>query len=341
MRRHDNEAYGFYRQVGIQLLPYMGTRIWGKPSEQHKMTAEELEAYRAAIKLPPMFNQTRPTFGCIAFGADPKVEGWESERKFHWPRFMYYTKYTRPPPEVQLILGGDIYRMCVWWDSIADHKRKWGTPSEFAVFMDKTGNQIQVLKTCKTQMIPIHAKRKLETFEIPDRHWRIPEDYERWANDVGLDVQTHLCHLFTSVLHDQEYAQYGDARIQVHKGDMTAVFNIDSRRLSYFFQDRDIELTKDGRRKRIFHIVKPQVRRDGVAVKMHYRGEKDFTWAGYTVNITVPGLDHFMQDDINIGVHDEYWGDNDSDGMSETEFGARVVKMMQQGVGGKRRDRHP
>ena len=48
--------------------------------------------------------------------------------------------------------------------------------------------------------------------------------------------------------------------------------------------------------------------KNGVSfVKFHFRGERHFTWAGYKVDITVPGKDHFMLPEINVGSSDEYW----------------------------------
>jgi hypothetical protein len=44
-----------------------------------------------------------------------------------------------------------------------------------------------------------------------------------------------------------------------------------------------------------------------------------------------------MQDDIDIGVHDEYWDEAKEDGMTETEFGKEIVDMMHEGLGRKRR----
>jgi len=340
MRRHDADAFGFYKQVGMNLLPYSAYNAFGKFKDKDWFfTPEEIERYKKNIYLPPAFNVARPAFGCIAYAANPKFESWEAESKKTgkrsiWPRFMYYVKYTRPPPTVQMMRGGDVYSMTIWWDSL-DKKRKWGVPQDFAVFINRKGTQIQILKTCEPRMIPIREKHSLASFEIPDKSWRIPHEYEEWAKDHGLDAQTYLAYLFTNVLRDQEEAQFGDVRIAVHKDDLTAIFHLDSRRLAYFFQDRDIELTDSGLRKRMFHVVRPFIRSDGVAVKMHYRGERHFTWAGYDVNITVPGLDHFMQDNFDIGVHDGYWIDDDNkDAIRMPEIGSKIVKWMDDGLGG-------
>jgi hypothetical protein len=74
--------------------------------------------------------------------------------------------------------------------------------------------------------------------------------------------------------------------------------------MPYFFKDRDYDLTKLGSRKRIFHLVKEHTRRDGAVVKQHYRGQRQFSWAGYDVKITVPGEDHFRIENMSVGTID-------------------------------------
>jgi len=334
MKARDPDAYGFYKTYGAQLVPYLTNKLVGKAKKKSdKLVGKELEKYRSEITLSPMFNEMRPAFGCVVFGANPKVESWEEGNKIMWPRFIYYTKMDRPPPETQLMLGGDTYKCTLWWDS-PKRAKKWGTPQQFCIFIDRSGQHIQVLRTCETRMIHIHKKKGLGLFDIPDRHWRIPGDYEEWAAEFGIDAQTHLSHTFCSVVEHAEHAHFGDVRVQVHKDDMTAVFAIDSRRLSYFFRDRDYD--EDGRR-RVFHIVRPHVRADGSTVKMHYRGEKSFTWAGYRVEITVPALDHFMDEDFGVGSSDAFWIHHKKKYLTEPEVAAKLVGWQHQGYGGHQR----
>jgi hypothetical protein len=63
-------------------------------------------------------------------------------------------------------------------------------------------------------------------------------------------------------------------------------------------------VNENGRRKRIFHIVRPHVRADGRAVKMHFRGMRDFAWNGYRIVVTVPGLHHAELSELNRGMID-------------------------------------
>jgi hypothetical protein len=138
-----------------------------------------------------------------------------------------------------------------------------------------------------------------------------------------------------------ENQQFSMVRVAVHKDDLTAIFGVNIRRMSYFFQDRDLAFTIKGARKKVFHIVKAHERhyKDGrvVPVRLHFRGEKEFDWAGYHVKITVPGLDHFLLSEVNIGVEDEYWHDPKEKYIYEGQFAKLLVDKMNAGAGGHKR----
>jgi hypothetical protein len=84
-------------------------------------------------------------------------------------------------------------------------------------------------------MVPV-AKRgnNYDYSLIPQTAWHIPKDYEEWASERGIDAETHLTHLFCQATLMYEQAQYGMARVQVTKGDLTATFSIDPRRMVTF-----------------------------------------------------------------------------------------------------------
>jgi len=127
-----------------------------------------------------------------------------------------------------------------------------------------------------------------------------------------------------------------DVRVKVQKNDIAAVFNVDSRRMSYFFKDRDYVTNAKGHRVRIFHVVAPYTREDGTVVKMQYRGAKEFTWNDYDVTVTVPGLDHFMEDEFDVGAWDCDEGKlpKDRKFITEPELATKLVNMVKYGVGG-------
>jgi len=311
MKKSDPEAYAMYHQVGASILPYMSTWIDHNASNVKEINIEEVKSH---IKVPSWFHHQRPAFGCFAWGADPKTEEYEKNKSegkspTHIPRFFYFRKYKEPSPYVQKA-EGDIYGATVWWDN---GKRGYGVPQEFFIGISSDGNEVEVLRTLSTERIRIQAKRKNRKFSIPDRRWRIPDEYQSWAKQHGLTPEIHLAHVFCTIMTRHEFSQSAMARVAVKKGDMTAIFCLSPRRMAYFFQDRDITLTDKGSRQRVFHMVKPYsyTTKTGktVNVKIHFRGLRNFNWAGYDVSITIPGLDHLLFDELNIPMTDEHWLD--------------------------------
>lgn len=329
MKKHDQGAYDLYRQIGATLLPYCTTHSWSDKPEKRTKTIN-IEDYKKDIVLPPWFRHNWPAFGCCAYGTNPRDEASELipiDNIYHLtPKFLYFNRVKKLPWHIQPVHGGKLYVMTVWWDRtthVGKHKWKWGRPEEFALQVNDDGKTIRVLKTLKDGK---------DSKTRPWWDWRIPYAYEEWAKQYGLTAQLHLSRLFCDAAKMIEYAAGAMLRIEVSKGDLTAVFGIDPRRTSYFFQDRDIILNEHGVKKRIFHMVRPHVRSDGTPVPTHFRGLREFTWAGYKVWISVPGRDHFMP--LEMDIPSTYLGryERKPKGLlTEGEVGRRLKKAMHEG----------
>lgn len=349
MRARDPDAYGFLKEIGATLLPYPAIHIDG-PHKQFGVNDGKWDN-KELPPLPPFFHAHRPGFGAFVYGANPYHEREETDRTLwpeQWqdkwelmvPKFMYFHKYEQPPPEVQMKRGGDIYAMTIWWDLPHGKNKGWkkgGTPDEFAIFISCDGKTIQALRVIDTKLITVRARHRDRgrTFIVPQRGWHIPTTYKQSAHRHGVDVQTYLCGLFLQAIRSFEHSNFSMTRITVKKNDMIAVFSVDPHRLSYFFKDRDIELTENGVKKRIFHVVRPHVRSDGTTVAMHFRGAREFHWADYAVKITVPGADHFMLPECSIGSVDERMTEK-GDFVSNAKFGRILAKAIDRGVGGRK-----
>ena len=338
MKKHDAEAYGFYKQVGAVLIPYVASGAWDRVGTAYKK-GEGKDEY---TPLSDWFNQTRPSFGCYAYGCDPETEAYEKTAKCDnkalkvWvPKFMYFRKYRMPPPDTQWMSGGDIYTMTIWWDRAFEKRIKYGTPQEFGIFVSRDGKEVIALRHYERGYQRIWSKRKHSHFNIPKRQWSLGSEFERWARESGEDCGHMLTELFKKSVQRQETMQYSMVRVAASKGDATAIFSVNIHRTGYFFQDRDIQLNEEGSRKRIFHYVRPHVRSDGTAVKGHFRGDKEFTWAGYDVKITIPGRDHLDIADFDVGCDDEYWQDKNVKYLDMPELGKMVKGWMDKGVGAK------
>lgn len=351
MRKHDRDGYEFYRKIGITLLPLAATSMTDVQF-RGKSRAEEKPIWQKPPQLPDSFKKNRPAFGCFAWGTNSHLENYEDKEHFWHPRFMYFIKYSEPPPEIQPASGGDVYKMTIWWDTTPDHDPKTakrlaggGVPQEYPVFVSRDGNHLRILKMLKTDWVEIISRRKdsdsthargLHHFSIPRRAWGIRSDLTRWAKRHGETVETYLINLFCDVVRHCEFADYSMLRVSVHKGDLTAVFGVNIKRVGYFFQDRDIELNEHGTKKRIFHIVRPHKRtlRDGTVKMMpfQFRGQREFEWAGYHVKITVPARDHFPLNEFDIGCLDEYWVDPDQPTLTMSQVADRLIKNMNEGM---------
>jgi hypothetical protein len=328
MRRRSKKSYELYRQLGAVLVPRsaIGSNLKYEPIT--KMTKEEIEKYKKEINLSAWFKQTKPSWGCIAWGTDPLIEQRERDNKIWTPKFLYFTKYSQPPPEVQRVPEeGDVYALTIWWDSNEKRKwrHKWGIPNDIPIFVSKDGNTVKPLKTIKTRMVRVARRgNNLDYSLIPRREWQYPLAYQEWAEDFGLSIEWHLPHIFCRAVRDYEHSQYAMARVAVTNGNLTASFGINPRRLAYFFRDRDIIVTVSGQRKRILHYVRPHIREDGKPIKAHFRGARSFKWAGYDVYITIPGRDHLMLPEFNVGMADTFWLDRKEKVMDEEEMGRRL-----------------
>lgn len=329
MRKHDPDAYGFYKQIGAILVPYATTLSFSdKPHELVKV--KDLEAYKRQIQLSPWFRQTWPAFGCCAFGTNPRDEARErvklpSGGTIGCPKFMYFRRVERMPWTVQPVRGGKLYVLTVWWDrvdKVDGIQYKWGRPNEFPIQISDDGLKIRALKT-----------RVRKTHEIGSWwEWHIPHHYQEWSIQYGIDAQTHLSHLFCTAVADIERASSSILRVEVSKGDLTAVFGLDPRRTSYFFQDRDIVLNNKGSKRRIFHMVRPYIDKNGNAHPIQFRGLREFTWADYYVRITVPGRDHFMPLEYNEPMHYREGKKLTDDDLREPELATELKRMMRTGL---------
>jgi hypothetical protein len=323
MQKHDPDSYSLYRQIGAYIVPYMTSHVgrWDDEKKDQRMTDREIEVMRAQCVLPSSFLKNRPGFGCFAYGTDFLTEKRENmkspdpDRPHIWiPKFMYFTKYERPSPVIQPVHGGDTYKMTIWWDHIDDKKdkkdkKRGGVPTDYAVFISRDGTDIRILRILETQTAWAEPKRRRNGHKehtktpIRVRSWHYPEFYKDWASQYGVTAQLHLKWLFCNSIEIMESAWAGSMiRVGVSKDDMAGCFGVDVRRMSYFFKDRDITLTENGARRRVFHVVRAHMREDGSVVKMHFRGEKEFTWAGYDVRITLPGKDHHLLSEFKGGL---------------------------------------
>ena len=141
-------------------------------------------------------------------------------------------------------------------------------------------------------------------FSIPYTHWGIADVAGAYGR-LDMPPEDYLCRVFMEAALMYESAALGSmVRITATKGKLTATFGVDVKRMSYFFSDRDVVLNSKGSTARIFHIVRAHTRKDGSTVPFHFRGLRQFEWAGHQINITVPGRDHAPLPEFDVGSVD-------------------------------------
>jgi hypothetical protein len=167
----------------------------------------------------------------------------------------------------------------------------------------------------------------------------VPLPYLAFAGDRQVPPLEYLRRLFIETAQMHESAAMGSLiRVEVSNGPLVAVFGVEVRRTAYFFKDRDVSITSNGRRQRIFHAVRPHERATKKGVKnigMHFRGLKQFTWAGYRVKITVPVRDHLALPEFDVGAHDMPFGPQ-PDYKDMAALGKTLHEWIDSGLGAQR-----
>lgn len=255
------------------------------------------------------------------------------------PRFLYFTKWEKTPPKLEHLTGGDTYSLTVYWDR-CDKKvpKRWrakhhgGVPQEYGVLVERDTGRVRVLRMKIHERIEIkwakgpYGGKCTEPTVFTNTHWDVPDRYLSWAHrDLSrIEPEDYLRRLFIEAASMYESAVLGSmVRIAVTKSDLTATFGVEIKRMAHFFKDRDVKLTVKGRPRPVFHVVRPHVRKDGAEVPMHFRGLREFEWADYRVSVSVPGRDHFLLPEYDVGVISDKYVDR----------GRRVLTMEQSGKG--------
>jgi hypothetical protein len=285
MKRTDPNAYELYHRIGGTIIPR---------SALMELQPELSPRWRAGH---------RPSFGCMAVAISSKDIEAEKGRDSTGPRFLYFMRVEpgTVPCTVEHVEGGTIYVVTFYYDLPDDKSWKSGAKADIFLHIDDQCH-IRVLRTMAVTLKRIKHKRGWpRTSEIPTGlHLELPhvvvEWYEKFKHKGFTSVDDYIAHIFSMFIevHDRP----GMLRVACTKGHLTATFTIDIERTPYFFADRNATFNQNGQKKRIFHIVRAHSRKDGRRVRIGFRGLRRFTWNGYDVNVTVPGLHHNLVEDF-------------------------------------------
>lgn len=295
IKKHDKHSYKLLYKRGVSLIPSSKykSRDWAmiKPDEQ----------------LSPWFRKTLPTFGAIALDTPILREYCDKENTL-FPRFMYFKKikYREFGGVFEPFSGGSIYICSSYYD---DDELSHGAPLIYPIHISDNG-VIKLLKTKNSKDI-IVTPRCGKKFTIPQteiKHADFMFDDEKGLSSDGI-VEKHYIEKFVLMANLFAESNSSMARIYCMKNNMRATFAIDILRTPYFFQDRDITITANNHRRKIFHIVRGHTRNlsngKTTNVRTHFRGENKFNWNGYQISIHVPGWHSADFVEMNISGYDE------------------------------------
>jgi hypothetical protein len=282
--------------------------------------------------------------GTISKGVDIKFDGELIPTARIWvPKFLYFMKWAKVPADIQQVTDGDVYSMTVYWDRVGGfskgyHKRhKGGIPQQYAVCVEKETGKVRVLRSLMNEQLKIQSKKEPGgSFKIPHKRWGYPTEQLNWASGrLNMSPEDYLRRCFMEAALMYESAALGSMiRITATKGKLAAAFGVEIKRTAYFFKDRETVLNAKGSTARIFHIVRPHVRKNGTVVPLHFRGLKEFEWAGHKIKITVPGLDHFHLTEFDVGSRELKEGEKQTEPMLDTAaLGDKLNKYMDEGLG--------
>lgn len=287
LKHDDRDTYDLYKHVGGQII--------------------SPKALVAEASLPPGWLQQRPSFGLVHFGIE------DTEDKVH-AKMMYYQKF-KGYADLQPF-AGDIYRVVLYYVVANDTKIR--QPVVFFVHISDVG-KISLIKQRVSEQIRIKHKRKkrgFDEFSTAYREtWRVPEllldiikENRNHLEAGGAKTVNDAAARIFSIIASTCYNSTDGVRVNVYRKGVACVFNVAMSRTAYFFRDREKTVTKNGTTKRIFHATRAHFRNyaDGriVPVRMHFKGEREFTWNGYNVIITVSGLHHKDLNDFSVAAVD-------------------------------------
>jgi hypothetical protein len=156
---------------------------------------------------------------------------------------------------------------------------------------------------------------------------------DRHEHGIALDVTDPYqwgASLFITAMNSFDASMVG-FQILARRANRPAVsWSVPESRAKTFFRDREIEVTTDGRRRRIFHCVAEHDRTlpSGRVTKVaaHYRGARHFIWKDESIRIDPPEASMRHMD---LGV--EMWPDDGptpSTHMAMGEFGGRLEATL-------------
>lgn len=262
LRRIDNDAFQFWKELGAKLVSY--------------------DMDLDAVKIPTKV-ETMPGRGMI-------FHPYMGDTKKYFPgQFTYFDKLNEAPHDV--VVPRDARGQYSVTCAFTDHDNKaFGYTYVVALFgPDRTPSAVPERFS--------HSQHLPRGGTIHHTRWGINPTLRKHFRDFLRDnpkTTIKTAEQFGGVLFIlalQEHARTADDfQVRAERDGISVAFNVALGRTPQFFKDRETGAATDGRRKRIFHAVAEHERTypsgKTVTVPAHYRGERQFLWNGEAITIT-------------------------------------------------------
>lgn len=303
MKKADKESYDLYRKIGAQFI-----------------STQTIDGFEDTISLdlPERWKSVRPSFGCIFMPAEHDEKKEKKEDSIN-PRFIYFRRHKSLSGNVQAVPAGwDLYTF-----HIAFYFENREHTYDAAVAIDGD-NQVHALQIKISDDLVINTKRGVNRgkYLVKRKKWALPDLGE---NRKGKPKDQVIKESFCLAANFWELAQFKEVEVRAVKGSLAARFNITGTDTARLFQDRQ---RIENKKTRIFHAVRPYVKKNGKSVKLHFKGERNFNWNGYEISIYVPGKDFaaYLPEFEAAAIPEEEFDASDRDGLDSKKLGEFIVK---------------
>lgn len=259
MKDGHKDAYQLYSRVGGYVIP--------------RETYQRASGLEVNWKDPDL-----PAFGCIHI-ADTSHDDTGDKCS---PEFMYFRKVHRPAHTQAS--NGVVYEFTIFYAGGRGGVK--GVPLTCHVAIE--GGTPKLLRE------RVSRRHNVKSGYFTSWSWAWPPAARVAAGEWNEPPEDAVPRALSWTINTVMSASAG-MQVRVSKEKLSALFTIDMLQTPRIFRDRDMVVNENGRRKRIFHIVRGHKRRlagGDVNVKTHFRGERKFNWGDYRVVISMPGLHH-------------------------------------------------
>ena len=272
MRRADRDSYNLYSKLGASILP--SSSLFDR------------------VELSPWFRKAQPTFGAVALAIGTENKEEEIKADILRPRFICFTKYdsAHQPAGIQRASGGTFYKVSLFWDDPA--VPSMSAVTETGIVLTTDGVVVPLKQLVQKRTTIKHRKGAHRISTRIQHKWAHPSYFIEWAEKNGMTADAFLVQFFILAANMFEASQSGTLSVTCRSKGLVAKFTVDPTRTAYFFKDRNTVVGARGQTRRIFHVVRVHERKNGQAVKSHFRGLRSFCWNGFDISITVPVREH-------------------------------------------------